>query len=650
MNLIMYFLFLSAGVIFADISLLSEKHRQVVLCIKQVVKQYFDRDHPIALSIFNPQSRRKISIRNKIRSSDLILMNDIIIKEISSDIYWPTVVWHNKIKIQSQTFNTILREKPMDFIYVVRYKGFIEETMIEMFDLFVLYNLERNMGGRSKLILAFLEMQEEHQQILFEIMMKWAVRTKMYDVILILPRPNYRYNRKTSTSKVTRQILCRIYTWFPFRNPHQCGKSDNFVLIDIWKQDGNGNFENETDLFPLKIPQKFDDCPFVYSIDLSSTKVRGLEWLILNLLFDSIGVQPVVHAEDHEPKRDAMLESTFSNRYVIWQEMIENDSNESLNVRWVVSFPHLFSEIRWYVPCPKRNILHGHFYKVFDFPLWLLFFSSCLLSALVTFLINLSVRNNSELHRGLSYSFYCTWAVVTSVSVPVIPKSPRMRGFFILWVCYSFIMSTIFQSYFTSFLIEPGEDRSIATMEELYSSGLSLFTDDEKGLTWFTNYENLTEESMKGPNIIKKCSDPIEQFFTLQNSASAATDLEMKLKLQARIRYLKPCYFLYSAYAYYSAVFFPTSDYADAFNMKVLESFEAGLHTKIVHNYTSSNLLTFQNITRIKGKVMKIEDNEYFVLELRHLIIVFGLYLLCNFVCVFVLLYELFSFKYKCIL
>jgi hypothetical protein len=53
------------------------------------------------------------------------------------------------------------------------------------------------------------------------------------------------------------------------------------------------------------------------------------------------------------------------------------------------------------------------------------------------------------------------------------PKTWKLRIFFLIYVCYSFAMSTVFQAFFVSFLVEPGYGGKISTFQELLDSSVN---------------------------------------------------------------------------------------------------------------------------------------------------------------------------------
>jgi hypothetical protein len=65
-------------------------------------------------------------------------------------------------------------------------------------------------------------------------------------------------------------------------------------------------------------------------------------------------------------------------------------------------------------------------------------------------------------------------SVVLSLSVSKHPHSAPLRLFFFCWVCYSIAISTVFQAYLTTFLIEPGYVEPIKTVEQMLASDMKF--------------------------------------------------------------------------------------------------------------------------------------------------------------------------------
>ena len=81
-----------------------------------------------------------------------------------------------------------------------------------------------------------------------------------------------------------------------------------------------------------------------------------------------------------------------------------------------------------------------------------------------------SVCNETHTYQSLSNCFHNAWAVFVAVSVPQQPTTSSLRVFFLLYVCFCFAISTVFQAFFVSYLVEPKNEKKIETLDELLKS------------------------------------------------------------------------------------------------------------------------------------------------------------------------------------
>jgi hypothetical protein len=68
---------------------------------------------------------------------------------------------------------------------------------------------------------------------------------------------------------------------------------------------------------------------------------------------------------------------------------------------------------------------------------------------------------------------YNAWSIFIGVSVPEMPRSWKVRIFFLIYVCYCFTISTVFQAFFVSYLVEPGYGEKFETFQELLDSSVN---------------------------------------------------------------------------------------------------------------------------------------------------------------------------------
>ena len=80
--------------------------------------------------------------------------------------------------------------------------------------------------------------------------------------------------------------------------------------------------------------------------------------------------------------------------------------------------------------------------------------------------------NENHTYHSLSYCIQNAWGVLVGVGVPQQPTTSSLRVFFFLYVCFSFAISTLFQAFFVSYLVEPNYEKKIETLDELLDSDL----------------------------------------------------------------------------------------------------------------------------------------------------------------------------------
>ena len=83
-----------------------------------------------------------------------------------------------------------------------------------------------------------------------------------------------------------------------------------------------------------------------------------------------------------------------------------------------------------------------------------------------------SVCNKTHTYQSLPNCFQTAWAVFVAVSVPQQSKTCRISVFFFLYFCLCLTISTVFQAFFVSYLVEPTYEKKIETYDEILNSDL----------------------------------------------------------------------------------------------------------------------------------------------------------------------------------
>ncbi|KAJ4431195.1 hypothetical protein ANN_19792, partial [Periplaneta americana] len=142
------------------------------------------------------------------------------------------------------------------------------------------------------------------------------------------------------------------------------------------------------------------------------------------------------------------------------------------------SIPFKFGSVSWFVPCPESLRRIEKVFTTYTASVWatmtVVYISiSCVFWWSANKTIS-PVAKDSINFRFMNLSLYNAWGIFLGVSVPEMPNSWKLRMIFLLYVCYSFVISTVFQAFFTSYLVEPGYGKKLETLDDVLKSNLKF--------------------------------------------------------------------------------------------------------------------------------------------------------------------------------
>ena len=207
-------------------------------------------------------------------------------------------------------------------------------------------------------------------------------------------------------------------------------------------------------------------------------KLTGLSVEILKLVCEKMNLTTVFLP----PSLNIELDSTF-------KKMVELDEGLSDVLTGVIplmplvvtssfdaTIAYLLLSLKMLVPCPKAIPGMEKILTSFSLPVWLTMGLVLLLTTAVLWCASngsyRSVCNETNTYQSLSNCFQNAWVVFVGVSVPQKPTTSSLRVFFFLYVCFCFAISTVFQAFFFSYLVEPKYEKKLETLDELLDSDL----------------------------------------------------------------------------------------------------------------------------------------------------------------------------------
>ena len=320
----------------------------------------------------------------------------------------------------------------------------------------------------------------------------WQVARIVNVVVLITNNYAYRPLHAVRTTKTTAADRLQLYTWFPFKLGG-CGEVQDVILVDEWVFENNGRFLQNTHLYPEKVPKNFMGCPIKlgtlgitpflimtenYTQKDGSTayKLTGLSVEILKLVCEKMNLTIVFLA----PSLNLGVQS-FVKSFGELDDGLSDALTGTIGLIPLVvtssfdaTIPYFHVNVQLLVPCPKTIPGTEKVLTTFSLSVWLTIGLVLLLTTAVFWCagngLYRSVSNKTHTYRSLSNCFQNAWAIFLGLSVPQQPTSSSFRVFFFLYVCFCFGISTVFQAFFVSYLVEPMYEKKLETLEDLLNS------------------------------------------------------------------------------------------------------------------------------------------------------------------------------------
>lgn len=590
-------------------SMLTPRQQHVISCARAIMTRHFIPGRVTLVSA--PNIPHDVHIHLSLTPShwcDHYLM-DVMLATLNTEQMWPLTLFRPQDSITRPSFSNnfgkhLWIEQHIIIVWVVKNKT--DEHFRLIYD--TKYTINTVMHTSRFVVIVFHEGAENIE--ICRLMFSEIVSTHMYNVQLVIPN---------SGEEIDGFEAIDLFTWFPYQPAKQCGKFKEVTRLDQWIEEDEGRFMNGVDLYPNKAPKNFQRCPIKLSNYQFKNRISRLlepvEGKVVKFIFSSLNLRISVAR---------VPDIIFGGVTLNFFGKIDKNS---------ITFPHLFTTLKWYVPCAKHIPRQGNFTKVFSWSLWLATASVSLLAVAAIFWIYKSYREP----RSVAECFLEVSAVVLGVSVSQVPRACGLRAFFLIWVCYSLAISTVFQSFFTSYLVDPGLQDQISTLEEMLQSGIKYGIPPTEELFW-CNMTEFNRRTCDQVTILQKNKLLYyNDFIGRDDTALLAHDVEMDVVLSC-LKKPRACSFSDGCIEVMFAIYFPNgikSILYEPFNTVVIRMFEAGITEKLkddsfmelrssLHNsYFAKTLKEEMRRTNFSFKNSTYSDDidgdGYFVFSVSHL-------------------------------
>ncbi|PSN50195.1 Ionotropic receptor 613 [Blattella germanica] len=468
-----------------------EKH--ILKCIDNIVNTYFDQSHSILVSFpnvcTNPTSH---SMEVSSTASDcmtlidelLTTLNNLTLVQIyvsSGNLYQSENVADSSQLYLIFVFKCEQRKKLYQNLY------FEEDIEITFeYQLFYIKN-SKSWNQMAKYIIVVTDSTHERSDLLALRLTKklWEI-TKTINFIILIARSKQANQAPNTTWDES--VALDIYSWFPYEN--NCGEVDKMILLNQWLVTNGGQFSKDVSLFNYKLPKDFNKCvlkvlsfgpePYV-TLEQNYTESDGNQVLEL----DGLGVH-LIHGFGQEFNFTLHFVTYLFNFDVsevvdIYESINTGKCDVLIGAVPIVPFsyqvfgittPFLFDSFVWIVPCPQQLGRITRVLSIFTVSSWLTLISVIFLASATLNLLSRYNTREVKTFRKLRPCLMSVWAVLLGNSIPQMPKSSKTRSFFALYVWYCLAVSMIMQTYFITYLVEPGYEQKMRDFDDLRKSDL----------------------------------------------------------------------------------------------------------------------------------------------------------------------------------
>jgi hypothetical protein len=184
-------------------------------------------------------------------------------------------------------------------------------------------------------------------------------------------------------------------------------------------------------------------------------------------------------------------------------------------------FPYFIMKMNWFVPCPKPFSRLQRISHIFSPSVWVAFVVVLFLVTVVSCCLA-KQSNDIRSHTTMSSALYNIWSVTVGVPVTIMPRSLRLRFLFFVFVLYCSAISTVFQTFLTSFLVDPGYDSQLASLDEILDSGIKFGYDEFSNMFFRLSSELKHKEVFERTEICSKTEECIDRIRETSNFATFA--------------------------------------------------------------------------------------------------------------------------------
>jgi hypothetical protein len=433
-------------------------------------------------------------------------MNDLeshLILELNHMTLGPFVVFRHPNENTVGSFDEEVQEIYRSYIIVV-YVEKESELLEELGEKLYLLSNKASWNPRARFVVSVIMTNEVYNyQATAKILLEELWSFKILNAIVIIKSPQTQTSgHGAGTFSNIRDQNLEMYTWLPYQDRGRCSTIHDVILLDIWLMEENGRFKNNVNLFPDKITYNLHNCPInaaTFPIDF----VVG-PYTYINTNDSTTSESPYVTYDTGIELRFIKLVAERLNltlRFLPpppnnekWGNLTEEGKLTGLLGQIVLGkadvgfgawplHPQLITimdasktyyrdDWLWWVPCAKKVPQWKSISMVFLPETWITLFVSTISAIVVILGLVTCEPQERRAYRNWANCATNVWATILGVSTPYMPRTTPIRMFLTSWIWYCLAINMIFQTFLTSFLIEPGLQHQMNSIEEILTSNV----------------------------------------------------------------------------------------------------------------------------------------------------------------------------------
>jgi hypothetical protein len=276
-----------------------------------------------------------------------------------------------------------------------------------------------------------------------------------------------------------------LHTWLPYENSQRCNPLQGTVPLRILLARNLSDVRN-SGIFHGNVGKNFNRCsvtallrevgPYLVAEhriwnNISYINYHGWEPRLLLLILQSLNLTATVL-----PAQDELRVTLENGRADVIIGGVDRDETAMYNLE--VTHSYYRERITWCTPCAIRRPRWSSIFRIFSADLWISFIFSLVVAVISVICISSYGLKlylpELTVYRNIVSITANIVSVALGVSVSTQPRTIPLRVFFISWVCYSVAISTVFQAYLTTFLIDTGYEDPIKTIDQMLNSTMKF--------------------------------------------------------------------------------------------------------------------------------------------------------------------------------